>query len=171
MSEKVEKRTIPETILMMEKPPRKQRLHESDMPWFVDHRDPVTDTGNPSCQETCRLLWAFHRDITKAKFYVKIATGAPPGNPSLQWERILKGDAVDLNQVFALLHHVIPDEERTGRLGDAEISFGVSEPKRRISSASEWSTIWRKASKAICFAFPHRREELLEYGDYIESEF
>ena len=67
--------------------------------------------------------------------------------------------------------HTIPDEERTGHLGDMEISFGVSEPKKRISSAAEWSTAWRRASKAICFAFPHRREELLDYGDYIESEF
>jgi hypothetical protein len=56
-------------------------------------------------------------------------------------------------------------------LGDTEISFGVSEPRKRISTADEWSTAWRRSSKAVTFAFPHRREELLEYGDYIESEF
>ena len=33
---------------------------------------------------------------------------------SSQWERILKGDSVDLNQIFSALHLVVIDEERTG---------------------------------------------------------
>ena len=33
------------------------------------------------------------------------------------------------------------------------------------------SAAWRRASRAISFALPHRKEELLEYGDYIESVF
>ena len=154
-----------------DKPSKKQRLLESDMPWFTATGDSSFEDVHPSCKETCRLLRAYNRDISKAKFFVKIAPNSPPGIPSSQWERVLKGDAIDLNQIFASLHHVIPDEERTGRLGDTEISFGVSEAKKRVSSASEWSSAWRRASKAISFAFPHRREELLEYGDYIESEF
>jgi hypothetical protein len=141
------------------------------MPWFVPEGDSSRNSSNPSSQETCRLLRAYNRDISKAKFLVKIAPNSPSGIPSSQWERILKGEAVDLNQFFASLHHVVVDEERTGRLGDAEISFGVAEPKKKISTAAEWSSAWRKASKAISFAFPHRREELLDYGDYIESEF
>jgi hypothetical protein len=153
------------------KPSKKLKLLESDMPWFVPLDDSTIDHCNPSCQETCRLLRAYNCDISKAKFFVKIAPKCPPGIPSSQWERILKGDSVDLNQIFASLHHVGLDEERTGRLGDTEISFGVAEPKRRISTAAEWSAAWRRASKAITFAFPHRREELLEYGDYLESEF
>jgi hypothetical protein len=152
-----------------DKPSKKRKLHESDMPWFTSTS--TTSNSNPSCQETCRLLREFNRDISKAKFFVRIAPNSPPGIPSSQWERILKGDSVDLNQIFASLHNVVPDEERTGRLGDTEISFGVSEAKKRISTASEWSSAWRKAAKAISFAFPHRREELFDYGDYLESEF
>ena len=154
-----------------DKPSKKQRLLESDMPWFAGTSESTGTYSNPSCEETCRLLRAYNQDISKAKFYVKIAPNSPTGIPSSQWERVLKGEAVDLNQVFASLHHVIPDEERTGRLGDTEISFGVAEPRKRITTAAEWSTAWRRASKAIGFAFPHRRDELLEYGDYIESEF
>ena len=152
-------------------PSKRLKLNESDMPWFVPDGENLGNTSSASCQETCRLLRAFNRDVSKAKFLVRIAPNSPSGIPSSQWERILKGEAVDLNQIFASLHHVVPDEERTGRLGDTEISFGVAEPKKRISSAAEWSSSWRRASKAISFAFPHRREELLEYGDYIESEF
>ena len=150
---------------------KRQKLIESEMPWYSKPSISVASIGNPSCEETRRLLRAYNRDVSKAKFLIKIAHNSPSGIPSSQWERILKGDAVDLNQIFTSLHHIVPDEERTGRLGEAEISFGVSEPKKRVSTASEWSASWRKASKAIAFAFPHRREELLEYGDYIEAEF
>ena len=58
-----------------------------------------------------------------------------------------------------------------GCLGYSEISFGVTEAKKHVSTAAKWSAAWRRASKAISFAFPHRREELLDYGDYIEAEF
>jgi hypothetical protein len=154
-----------------DKPTKKQKLLESEMPWFTSVNISHAENIHPSCEETCRLLRAYNRDISGAKFFVKIAPNSPTGIPSSQWERILKGEAVDLNQIFASLHHIIPDEERTGRLGDTEISFGVSEAKKKIRTASEWASAWRRASRAIGFAFPHRREELLEYGDYIESEF
>ena len=153
------------------KPSKKSKLLESDMPWYEPSPDFSSQHSNPSCEKICRLLRAYNQDTSKAKFFVKIAPKSPSGIPSSQWERILKGEPVDLNQIFSSLHHVVIDEERTGRLGETEISFGVAGPKRRISTAAEWSTAWRKASKAITFAFPHRREELLEYGDYIESEF
>ena len=113
---------------------KRQKLSESDMPWFKELPDSLIGLSDPSCEETRRLLRAYNRDITKAKFFVKIARNSPSGIPSSQWERILKGDAVDLNQVFASLHHVIPDEERTGRMGDTEITFGIAEAKKRIST-------------------------------------
>ena len=150
---------------------RKRKLVESDMPWYVSADSTAAVSSRPSCQETCRLLRSYNRDVSRAKFLVKLAPNCPTGIPSSQWERIFKGDAVDLNQVFASLHHVVVDEERTGRLGETEISFGVAEPKKKVRTAAEWSSAWRRASKAITFAFPHRREELLDYGDYIESEF
>ena len=131
------------------------------MPWYTDPGLPSTSCySNPSCEETCRLLRAYNLDISRAKFFIKIAPNSPAGIPSSQWERILKGESVDLNHVFASLHHVVPDEERTGRLGETEITFGVAEAKKRVSTAAEWSTAWKRASKAIGFAFPHRREEL-----------
>ena len=97
----------------------------------------------------------------------------PTGIPSSQWERIFKGEAVDLTQIFLSLHHTVLDEERTGHLGDTvtEIPFGVAEPRKHVSTAAEWSTAWWRASKAIGFAFPHCHEELFENGDYIESKF
>lgn len=111
------------------KPIKKQKLLESDMPWFVPS-DNSNDASNSSSQETCRLLRMYNRDISGANFLARVAPAAPTGIPSSQWEQIFKGESVDLNQIFASLHHVVSDEERTGRLGDTEISFGVAEPKK-----------------------------------------
>jgi hypothetical protein len=154
-----------------EKPVKKQRLLESDMPWYTESGETSLSYSNPSCKKTCGLLRAYNQDISKAKFFIKVTPDSPSGIPSSQWECILKGEAVDLNQIFTSLHHVVPEEERTSRLGDTEISFGVAEARKRVLTASDWSTAWRRASKAISFAFPHRRDELLEYEDYIELEF
>ena len=108
------------------------------MPWYTDSGVPSTSNySHPSCEETCRLLQAYNLNISKAKFFVKIAPNSPAGIPSSQWECILKGDSVDLNYIFALLHHVVSDEERTGRLGETEITFEVAEAKKRVSTATE----------------------------------
>ena len=45
---------------------------------------------------------AYNRDITKAKIFVKVAPNSPASVPSSQWERIFKGDVINLNQFF---HH------------------------------------------------------------------
>ena len=164
--------TEPESDDETDKPAKRQKLLESDMPWYTNPGvSSVSHYSHPSCEETCRLLRAYNLDISKAKFFIRIAPNSPAGIPSSQWERVLKGESVDLNHIFASLHHVVSDEERTGRLGETEISFGVAEAKKRVSTAAEWSTAWKRASKAIGFAFPHRREELSDYGDYMESEF
>jgi hypothetical protein len=154
-----------------DRPSKRRKLKESEMPWVVNAKLSSTVDINPSCEETCRLLRIYQRDVSSAKFYARISPKAPPGIPTSQWERIFKGEAIDLNHVLSSLHHIVVDEERKGRMGDAEISFGVSEAKKHVRSSAEWASAWRRASKAISFAFPHRADELYEYGDYIEGEF
>jgi hypothetical protein len=82
-----------------DKPTKKPKLLESDMPWYSPTDDSQVGNSDPSCKETRRLLRAYNLDISKAKFFVKVAPKSPPGIPSSQWEHILKGDAVDLNQI------------------------------------------------------------------------
>ena len=69
------------------------------------------------------------------------------------------------------MHFVQIDEERKGSLGTAEVMFVVAESKRQVKTGAEWSSAYRRASKAIAFVFPHRREELSEYAEYIEGLF
>ena len=160
----------PESDNDEDKPSKKQKLLEHDMPWFTKPDESTIDYCNPSCKEGCQLLQAYNQDISKFKFFIKITSNSPTGIPSSQWECIFRGDAVNLNQIFTSLHHVIPDKERTGCLGDMEIVFGVSESKKQVTTTLEWLSAWRRALRAIGFTFPHWKEELLEYGDYIESE-
>ena len=69
------------------------------------------------------------------------------------------------------MHFVQLDEERKGRLGRAEVVFTVAESKRQIKTGSEWSSAFRRMSKAVTFLFPHRSEELFEYAEHIEGLF
>jgi hypothetical protein len=62
-----------------EKSHKRVKLLESEMPWHVPFDSSSTDTGHPSCQETCRLLRTYNRDISKAKFFIKITLNSPSG--------------------------------------------------------------------------------------------
>jgi len=149
---------------------KRRRLKESDMPWYSSP-PAASHSSNPLCEKTRQLLKRYNRDISNAKFYIRISQGSPEGIPSTQWERILRGEPVDLDYLLSALHRVTIDEERKGRLGSTEIAFGVPDAKKKVTTSAEWSSAWRRASKAITFCFPHRRDELDQYAEYIEGEF
>jgi len=152
-------------------PPNKRRkIKESEMPWYRSGRS-SNPLRNPNCLETCKSLRIFNKDIPGCKFWVKLAEGAPAGIPSSQWERIFRGEPIELDHFLSSLHRTSINEEGETRIGNAKISLGISDAKRRISTASEWSAAWHFAARAIAFVFPHRSEELRAYGDYIEGEF
>ena len=146
----------------------RKRAKEEDMPWF---NTTLNSNRRASCIETCRTLLKFSEDLSGVKSLLRVANGLPEGIPSTQWDRIIRGESVDLNQILSAMHFVQLDEERKGRLGTAEVIFTVAESKRQIKSGAEWSSAFRRMSKAIIFLFPHRREELYDYAEHIESLF
>jgi hypothetical protein len=146
----------------------RKRAKEEDMPWY---NASSTSSRRNSCVETCRILFQFSEDLSGVKALLRIADRLPEGIPSSQWDRILRGESVDLNQILSSLHFVQLDEERKGRLGKAEVVFTVAESKRQVKTGSEWSSAFRRMSKAVVFLFPHRREELSEYAEHIEGLF
>ena len=152
-----------------EKPRKRRKLRQSDMPW--SKRSGGIIPQNPSCVKTSNLIRKFNRDIKSTKLYIKLAPGAPRGIPMSEWEHIIKGEAVDLDKVLSSLHRVSVDSERKASVGDTEISISGVETKRKVETSSEWATSWRSASRAIAFVFEHREQELAEYGDYIERLF
>ena len=146
----------------------RKRAKEEDMPWF---NPSLNSNRRSSCIETCRTIFKFSEDLSGVKALLRVANDLPEGIPSSQWDRILRGESVDLNQILSAMHFVQLDEERKGRLGKAEVVFTVAESKRQIKSGAEWSSAFRRMSKAVIFLFPHRREELYEYAEHIESLF
>jgi hypothetical protein len=153
-----------------EPPRKKKKAKESDMGWY-NPNEPSSFSENDSSRKTCKRLQTYNEDISGAKFLVKLNRNAPAGIPSSQWERVLRGETLDLDHFLSSLHRTSVTEEGETRIGNAKISIGVSDAKRRVSTASEWSSAWHLASRAVAFAFPHRAEELRDYGDIIEGEF
>jgi hypothetical protein len=147
-------------------PRKRQKLRESELPWSND-----TAQRDPICEKTCNLLKLFEVDISKCKSSVRRALNAPPGFPTSQWDRIFRGEAVDLNHVFSSNFTCTVDEERTTRVGDAKISLGVVEAKRKVELRSDWASAWHLYTRAMRVAFPHRLDELQSYADYIEGIF
>ena len=90
---------------------KKLKLLESEMPWSKKEELTLTSNANPSCLKTINLLKLFNRDIKQAKFYISIAPEAPGNIPSGQWERILKGEPVDLDQILSSIHRITTLED------------------------------------------------------------
>ncbi|PPQ79040.1 hypothetical protein CVT25_002349 [Psilocybe cyanescens] len=153
-----------------ERPRKTPKLSESDseFPWYDLALPPSKAQHDASCNETCRLLRVYNKDIAKCKFSDKLSKFAPKGVPASQWEHIFRGDPLNLDHFLSALHRVTIDSES---VGDTEISTGVAEPKRRIRTASDWGDAWDLASSAIALAFPHRERELRDYGRYINGIF
>lgn len=149
---------------------KRQRLFEKNMPWFA-RESMARITANPSCLATRDTLSHFAVDYSAVKHWILSAQSTPRGFPSTEWDHIIRGKPVDLDVVLSSLHHVYPVKETTGRLGSTEISLGRTEPSRRVRTCGEWTSAWNATTKAYIFAFPHREDELRQYGDHIDREF
>jgi hypothetical protein len=151
-------------------PRKKRKLTASDFPWY--EADSHSLLALPaSCIQTCKRLEVYLQDIPGCRNQIKVAPGAPRNVPISQWERIFRGETLDLDHFLSSLHRTTVDEEGETRIGSARISFGVADAKRRVNSASDWASAWRLASKAVSFVFPHRADELYAYSDYIDGQF
>ena len=138
------------------------------MPWY----NPSSGSSRRgSCADTCRTLLKFSEDLSGVKSLLRVANNLPEGIPSSQWDRIIRGESVDLHQILSSMHFVQLDEERKGRVGGAEVTFAVAESKRQVKTGGEWSAAYRRMAKAVAFLFPHRREELSDYAEHIEGLF
>ena len=149
---------------------KKRRIFESQMPWF-SREEEERRTGNKECEESRRILALYARDFKAIKQWIQNSRTAPLGFPSSEWDNIVRGQAVNLDAVLSSLHHISAPKENVGCVGSTEISLGRSEPSKKVQTSGEWTSAWNATIKAIKFAFPHREQELREYGEYIEGHF
>ena len=150
---------------------KKQRIYESQMPWFSNEKRIRKTITNPSCNKTRDILDIFQRDLAAVKRWIRCASSAPAGFPSTEWDALIKGETVDIDTVFSSLHHVHSVEESIGRVGATEIQFGRPKPAAKIETSGQWTSAFNLVVKATAFLFPHRYDELRQYGDYMEELF
>jgi hypothetical protein len=150
---------------------KKQRIYESQMPWFSKEQQVRRSVTNPSCNNTRNTLDVFQRDPTTVKRWIRCASSAPAGFPSTEWDALIKGETVDINTVFSSLHHIHSIDEGIGRVGSTEIQFGRPKPAAKVETSGQWTSAYNLVVKATAFLFPHRYDELRQYGDYMEELF
>ena len=151
--------------------PKRQRLGQSDMPWHGTQTGRGLISQLISCNRTCKLLELYREDLARSKFLIRTACNSPEGIQASQWERILRGETLNLNHFLSSLVRTQVDEDRKARIGETHLSFSTSEAKRKVRNAADWATAWQRASEAVAFAFPHQREELDLYQRHIQVQF
>ena len=150
---------------------KKQRIYESQMPWFKKEQRIRKANTHPSCNSTRNTLDIFQRDPTTVKRWIRCASSAPAAFPSAEWDTLIKGEAVNIDSVFSSLHHINHVDESVGRVGSTEIQFGRPKPAAKIETSGQWTAAFNLVVKATAFLFPHRYDELRQYGDYMEELF
>ena len=150
---------------------KKQRVYESQMPWFSNEKRVRKSVTNPSCNKTRDALDIFQRDLAAVKRWIRCASSAPAGFPSTEWDALIKGETVDIDTVFSSLHHVHSIDESVGRVGSTEIQFGRPKPAAKVETSGQWTSAFNLIVKATAFVFTHRYDELRQYGDYMEELF
>ncbi|KDR65496.1 hypothetical protein GALMADRAFT_148640, partial [Galerina marginata CBS 339.88] len=89
---------------------KKIRLFERDMPWY-NRESAARQSANPSCIKTREILIKFAQDYATVKHWITVAHSAPCGFPSVEWENIIKGKPISLDNVLSSLHHISPIKE------------------------------------------------------------
>jgi hypothetical protein len=150
---------------------KRQRIYESQMPWFNKEQRIRKSATNVSCNKTRKLLDLFQKDPVTVKRWIRGASTAPAGFPSSEWDALIKGESVDLDTVFSSLHHIHSVNESVGHVGTTEIQFGRPKPAAKIETSGQWSAAFNLVTKATSFLYPHRYDELRQYSDYVEELF
>ncbi|KAH9858115.1 hypothetical protein C2E23DRAFT_718871 [Lenzites betulinus] len=125
---------------------------------------------HPHVARTLELIRIYGEDLAQAKRHINSSASAPEF-PESEWTNVLTGRAIDLDHVFAGRYTPGSEEKVSERIGGLELSYRAPVPAKKITSFGEWVFAWKRASVAVTFAFPHRREELDAYGEYIIGLF
>ena len=121
---------------------KRQRLAQSDMPWYGVRGTRALIDHTKSCSQTCDLLKLYGEDLPRSKFLIQTASGAPEGIQASQWEQILRGEPLNLDHFLSSIVCTAIDEDRKAHLGETQLTFSTSEAKRKVRTSSDWATAW-----------------------------
>ncbi|KAG2112217.1 uncharacterized protein F5147DRAFT_650871 [Suillus discolor] len=70
------------------------------------------------------------------------------------------------------LQHYEPEQDYEEKLGKLKIKVGgEAEPAKSVQSSQDWSVAYSLFARAMHFAFPHRIDEIDNYGNFIHQKF
>ncbi|KAF6761392.1 hypothetical protein DFP72DRAFT_804433, partial [Ephemerocybe angulata] len=147
----------------------KRKLKPSDMPWY--HKEETAKLLRPSCAETARLIQLYAKDLKAVKRWITTSQTAPTGFPESEWDSIIQGRPVNLENAYGTHYDSSAPRKNIGSITDGKIELKTTGESRKVKTHGDWTIAWGKASRAIAFAFEHRREELDRYGEFMQGEF
>ncbi|KAF7785161.1 hypothetical protein Agabi119p4_1326 [Agaricus bisporus var. burnettii] len=139
-----------------------------DFPWYEDPRK-ESHRFTDSMRRTRVILELNQKGLELAQHTAQASSAGPPDFPDSEWGNIIRGKPVSLDNVFASLYCPRSLPSRAAHVGGVEIIVQDLEPSKRIEMVADWSTAWRRCTKATSVVFPHRIDELTGYGEHIEG--
>ncbi|KAG2743060.1 hypothetical protein P692DRAFT_201724183, partial [Suillus brevipes Sb2] len=95
-----------------------------------------------------------------------------PEFPESELYNIIRGRVVNFDVVFSGWYSDEPEEYYEEKLGKLKIKIkGEAEPSKSVRSSQDWNVAYSLFSRAMRFAFPHRLDELDDYGNFIHQKF
>jgi hypothetical protein len=139
------------------------------LPWEIEE---VVSPAKlrPELRQTRELLKLYMEDFRAVKASLAVSLKRPEF-PETEWDSIIRGRVVDLNKVLSAMFIVGFDMKKTEHMGSLEVRFGQTTPIKKVTTLREWEMAWGRTCRAICYAFPHRKDELELYGEHISGLF
>ena len=97
---------------------KRQKLSQSDMPWYGSTRQSALIDRVASCRCTCELLELYGEDLPRSKFLICMAPYSPESIQASQWEQILQGESLNLDHFLSSIVRTQIDEDRKARIGE-----------------------------------------------------
>ncbi|KAG2037068.1 hypothetical protein BDR03DRAFT_982457 [Suillus americanus] len=92
--------------------------------------------------------------------------------PESELYNIIRGRVVNFDVVFSGWYSDEPEHDHEEKLGKFKIKVGgESEPAKTVRSSQDWNVAYSLFARAMQFAFPHRLDELDDYGNFIHQKF
>jgi hypothetical protein len=148
---------------------KKIKVDESAYAWIASRKGKQTILRD-TLSKTLKLIEIYTVD-PKATKRSLINEPNCPEFPDSEWKNVIAGRAVNLDAVLSGQLSTTHNDPKIEKFGDLEISFGAVEPTKLVKNGGEWSIAWNRTVRATVFAFPHRMQELISYGEYIVNLF
>lgn len=151
-------------------PDTKRRAYSFENAAFRDapaYRAPVS----PHVQKTLTARDNYTENLKQAKRDL-VRGGRAPSLPAELWDAVLSDQPVDFNKILSARFSSVVEDGFEHSLGDGLVFHVPSQrPRRVVADQSDWQLSFNTWSAALCFAFPHRQDELAEYGESVNELF